>query len=90
LFQYAYEDAAANPATKEALRYRSALRQGFEELKQRPLATSTAVRVCRTIKAVEMDIRKTPGTALVNDATGQIVGRVTPAGPAGQLGEVPS
>lgn len=73
LFQYAHEDGAADPATKEALRYRTALRQGFEELKQRPLATSTAVRVCRTIKAVEIDVRATPGTKLVNDATGAVI-----------------
>lgn len=73
LFEYAQREAAADPATKEALRYRTALRQGSEDLKKRPLATATAVRVCRTIKGVELDVRRTPGTALINEATGQIV-----------------
>lgn len=74
LFQFAGDVAgSADSATKEALRYRTAIYQGFEMLAQRPLTTSTAVQICRTIKGVEMDIRRTPGTALVNDATGQVI-----------------
>jgi len=75
LFEHAQTggNAEADPATKEALRYRSALRQGFESLKHRPLCTATAVEICRTLKAVDMDIRKTPGTQLVNDRTGDII-----------------
>jgi Fic family protein len=75
LFQFAglKNESGADPATKEALRYRTALHEGFPLLKTRPLSTATAVRVCRTIKGVELDIRTTPGTALVSDATGQIV-----------------
>lgn len=42
-------------------------------LEQRPLSTSIAVEVCRTIKGVDLDIRSTPGTALVNDATGAVI-----------------
>lgn len=74
LFQYA--DAAeqqADPATKEALRYRGALYWGVTSLAQRPLSTATAVEVCRQIKAVELDVRRTPGTQLVNDRTGEVV-----------------
>lgn len=73
LFRYAADDSGADGATKEALRYRSALREGFEALKQRPLATSTAVDVCRRIKGVALDIRATPGTVLMNDATGAVI-----------------
>ena len=75
LFQHAQNDgnAEADPATKEALRYRSALRQGYESIKERPLCTATAVEICRTLKAVDMDIRKTPGTQLINDRTGDII-----------------
>src|SRR5690606_8817805 len=50
-------------------------------LKTRPLTTATAVDICRTIKGVEMDIRKVPGTALMNDATQQVV-YTPPAGEA--------
>ncbi len=75
LFQHAQTggNAEADPATKEALRYRSALRQGYESLSERPLCTATAVEICRTLKAVDMDIRKTPGTQLINDRTGDII-----------------
>jgi Fic family protein len=66
LFEYAERADAADPATKEALRYRTALREGFEDLKRRPLSTATAVRICRTIKGVDIDIRRTPGTATRN------------------------
>jgi Fic family protein len=74
LFRYA-NDAAnqADPATKEALRYRTALQRGFQMLKERPLSTTIAVEVCRTIKGVDLDIRTTPGTALMNEATGVII-----------------
>jgi Fic family protein len=73
LFQYAQGQDNADPATKEALRYRTALHQGFQSLKARPLCTATAVEVCRTLKGVDMDIRRTPGTQLANDRTGQVV-----------------
>ena len=72
LFQYADDRSGnADPATKEALRYRTALRQGFESLAARPLTTRTAVEVCRIIKGTNIDIRRTPGTTLMNDATGE-------------------
>jgi Fic family protein len=73
LFRFANEGGQADPATKEALRYRTALNRGFQSLKERPLSTATAIDVCRTIKGVELDIRATPGTALMNDATGAII-----------------
>lgn len=75
LFRYAQNDreGLADPATKEALRYRTALWRGFQLLKKRPLTTATAVEVCRTIKGVNLDIRRVPGTALANDATGKVI-----------------
>ncbi|MGA8138857.1 MAG: Fic family protein [Pseudomonas gingeri] len=74
LFQYAQDtENHADPATKEALRYRTALHQGFQSLAQRPLSTGTAVEVCRTLKGVNLDIRRTPGTQLANDRTGEVI-----------------
>ncbi len=73
LFQFAQGHDNADPATKEALRYRTALHQGFQSLKARPLCTATAVDICRTLKGVDMDIRRTPGTQLANDRTGEVV-----------------
>jgi Fic family protein len=63
----------ADAATKEALRYRTALYQGYQSLKDRPLCTATVVEICRIIKAVDLDIRKTHGTQLENDKTGEII-----------------
>jgi len=81
LFQYAQDETLpTDAATKEALRYRTALRRGFESLTHRPLTTATAVEVCSTLRGIDTDIRKVPGTALTNAATGAIV--YTP--PAGQ------
>jgi Fic family protein len=73
LFQHAQWENLADPATKEALRYRSALHKGYQSLKDRPLCTATAVEICRTLKGVDMDIRKTPGTQLINDKTGEVI-----------------
>ena len=74
LFQYAQGgDNLANAATKEALRYRTALYLGYQSLAARPLCTATAVEVCRTIKATDLDIRRTPGTQLMNDRTGEVI-----------------
>lgn len=73
---FRFSDAAANQAdqaTKEALRYRTALYCGFEMLKQRPLSTALAVEVCRILKGSELDIRRVPGTKLANHNTGQII-----------------
>lgn len=74
LFRYADSaDAAPDAATKEALRYRSALYEGFQSLRSRPLCTETAVVVCTRIKGVQMQIRRVPGTTLANDLTGEII-----------------
>ena len=74
LFQFSQgSEAGADAATKEALRYRTALYAGFESLSKRPLSTATAVRICRTIKAVDLDVRRVPGTQLANANTGKVV-----------------
>ena len=63
----------ADPATREALRYRRALLEGVSSLKRRPLTTRTAESICSAIKGVEMSVRRVPGTALAIDATGEVV-----------------
>lgn len=76
LFRHASRDGNADPATREALRYRTALFEGFQQLKARPLCTATAVEICSTIKNREMQIRKVPGTIIGNETTGEV--RYTP------------
>jgi len=73
LFQFAQEDTQADVATKEALRYRTALYQGFLALKDKPLSVSTLVTVCSTIKNTDMNIRRIPGTTIANAATQEVI-----------------
>ena len=73
LFRYAPTDQSPNSATKEALRYRTALREGVESLKRKPLSTSTTEAVCSTIKGVEMRVRRVPGTKLTHQSSGKVI-----------------
>jgi Fic family protein len=38
-------------------------------MKKRPVSTTTAVNICSTIRNVDINIRTTPGTAVVNPVT---------------------
>ncbi|MBX0302012.1 Fic family protein [Cryobacterium sp. 1639] len=74
LFKYAQaESAATDPATREALRYRTALYEGFRSVQVRPLSVSTAVEVCTLIKQRDMGIRRLAGTYIGNPATHQAI-----------------
>lgn len=70
LFKYAdNKSGTIAPEIKETLRYRTALYQGLQSIKQRPLSISTVCEICSIIHEVEMDVRKLPGTTLINDIT---------------------
>jgi Fic family protein len=73
LFEHVNNEKHADPATKEALRYSRALFEGYTALKERPLNTRTAEQICTTIKGVQMNVRRTTGTALTNDLTGEVI-----------------
>jgi Fic family protein len=74
LFRYAeIEDQAVDPATKEAFRYRAALREGFQGLRKRPVNTRTAEQICSTIKGTAMEVRRVPGTALTHAVTHKVI-----------------
>jgi Fic family protein len=77
------EDTTADPATREALRYRSALAEGFKALERHPLTTRTAEHICGLIKGADMAVRRVPGTKLENLATGEII--YTPPESEGRL-----
>jgi len=67
------EARAADPATKEALRYRRALFEGVRKVQKGPLTVDTAIEVCRTIKDEKLDLRSKPGTTLRNMSTGAVI-----------------
>lgn len=63
----------ADAATKEALRYRTALFEGTKMVQRRMLTTDMAIQICSTIKDMELDLRSESGTQLRNRKTGEIV-----------------
>lgn len=74
LFQFRQaNEQAADPATKEALRYSHALLEGYRALSSHPLNTRTAECVCSEIKGMAMVVRRVPGTALASDQSGEVV-----------------
>jgi Fic family protein len=86
LFQHLGAEGASDPATKEALRYRHALLEGLGNLANRPLSTRTAEAVCSRIRGVDMTVRRVPGTALANAATGAVI--YTPPATEGRIREL--
>jgi Fic family protein len=63
----------ADAATKEALRYRTALFEGTKMVRRRMLTTDMAIQICSTIKDSELDIRDDSGTRLTNRKTGEVI-----------------
>ncbi len=74
LFEFAdIAEDKADSATKEALRYRTALFEGSKMVRRRMLTTDMAIQICSTIKGLELDIRDDSGTRLSNRKTGEII-----------------
>ncbi len=74
LFKFAEHEGQANPATREALRYRRALHEGFTAIQARSVITpATAVHVCSTIKMRSMNVRALPGTFIGNPLTHEAI-----------------
>lgn len=72
LFEFAdIAEDKADAATKEALRYRTALYEGTKMVQRGMLTTDIAIQICSTIKNVELDIRANSGTKLKNRQTGE-------------------
>lgn len=72
LFEFAdIAEDKADAATKEALRYRTALYEGAKMVKRGMLTTDIAIQICSTIKNIELDIRAESGTKLKNRHTGE-------------------
>lgn len=63
----------ADAATKEALRYRSALYEGSKMVQRGMLTTDMAIHICSTVKGVDLDIRAEPGTTLKNRMSGEVI-----------------
>jgi Fic family protein len=74
LFEFVdINEEKADAATKEALRYRSALFEGSKMVRRGMLTMDIAIQICSTIKNMELDIRDDSGTKLKNRATGELI-----------------
>ena len=74
LFEFAdIAEDKADAATKEALRYRTALYEGTKMVRRRMLTTDMAIQICSTVKGTELDLRSEPGTTLKNRMSGEII-----------------
>ena len=63
----------ADAATKEALRYRTALFEGAKMVQRRMVTTDMVIQICSTIKGLELDLRASSGTRLSNRKTGEVI-----------------
>jgi len=74
LFEFAdIAEDRADAATKEALRYRTALYEGTKMVRRRMLSTDMAIQICSTIKGLELDIRAESGTTLKKRMSGETI-----------------
>jgi Fic family protein len=74
LFEFAdIAEDKADAATKEALRYRTALFEGTKMVQRGMLTTDMAIQICSTIKGMELDIRAESGTTLKSRMTGEVI-----------------
>ena len=74
LFEFAdIAEDKADAATKEALRYRTALYEGSKMVKRGMLSTDMAIHICSTIKGIDLDIRAESGTTLKSRMTGEVI-----------------
>ena len=74
LFEFAdIAEDRADAATKEALRYRTALYEGTKMVQRGMLTTDMAIQRCSTIKGIELDIRAESGTTLKSRMTREVI-----------------
>ena len=74
LFEFAdIAEDKADAATKEALRYRTALYEGTKMVRRGMLTTDMALQICSTVKGMELDIRAESGTTLKSRMTGEVI-----------------
>jgi len=65
---------SSSGAAKEVVRYREALWEGCNVLKEKKvLTTNLFIKIFQKIKDTDAGIRKTPGTKLLNPITGEVI-----------------
>lgn len=67
------DSGGGDHATKEALRYRTALFAGVDSIRNRPLTAATAERICSSLQGRDMTVRAVPGTRIANPTTREVI-----------------
>jgi Fic family protein len=65
--------AATDPQTKEVLRYRTALRRGYDRLTGQSISMGLLREVCEVLLDHEVQVRQSPGTQIENKSTGEVI-----------------
>ncbi len=66
--------SAVDPATKEVLRYREALWQGFQQVRKKPrIDTALFIHLVQALKEDKNGIRNRPGTFIGNSRTREVI-----------------
>ncbi len=74
LYKQELQTSVSDPIAKEVAYYAAALRSGFDKVKQQDALTlNTIMEVQQTLEGNKAGFRKTPGTVLKNNRTGEVV-----------------
>lgn len=74
LYKYELQTSMSDPATKEVAYYANALHLGYKRVKQKnALTLNTILEIQSCVEGNRAGFRKTPGTVLKNEQTGQTV-----------------
>ena len=74
LYKQELQTSVSDPVAKEVAFYATALRSGFDKVKQQEALTlNTILDVQQTLEGNRAGFRKTPGTVLKNDRTGEVI-----------------
>lgn len=69
-----FENLFSNASAKEVSRYAAALKEGFNLVRtHKIISTSHILTIQKTLEQNDAGFRRVPGTALINDATGETV-----------------
>jgi Fic family protein len=88
LFRAALDEHTATPQAKEVLRYRTALRQGYEAMETGPLSLDVLRTVCSTIRDEPTDFRSADELVYIGDRTATRVTYTPPRGGAPLLAKL--
>ncbi len=74
LYKHQLQTSIADPVTKEVSQYVDALHLGYQKVKkQNALTLNTILEIQEILEGNRAGFRKTPGTVLKNEKTGEIV-----------------